>query len=275
MVIRVAHSPDADDAFMFYALAKGKIDTENFRFEHVLKDIESLNREALKGTYEVTAISFHAYPLVADKYVLMTCGGSIGDGYGPIIVTKKMANEDDLRGMEIAIPGILTTARLILKLFMPEAKEKVMDFDRILDAVKNGEVDAGLIIHEGQISYEREGVSKVVDLGEWWKKTTGLSLPLGGNVIRRDVPEAVKVASLIKRSITYSLEHEDEALDYALGFGRGLKKDEARRFVRMYVNDFTVDIGEKGREAVSLLLKMGYESGIIERFVEPDWIAVQ
>lgn len=274
MLIKVAHSPDADDAFMFYALAKGKIDTGEYEFEHVLKDIQTLNQDALNGTYEVTAISFHAYPAVSDKYALMTCGGSIGDGYGPIIVTSQEVSLEELRHIEIAVPGKLTTARLVLKLFLPEAKETFLNFDAIIPAVKNGQVEAGVIIHEGQLSYSREGVYKAIDLGQWWQNKTGLPLPLGGNVIRRDIPNRHKIAELLKSSIIYSLEHEDEALDYALSFGRGLEREEARKFVRMYVNDYTIDIGENGKKAVELLLKKGFEAGLLDKDVKVDWIEV-
>lgn len=274
MLIRVAHSPDADDAFMFYALASEKIETEGYKFEHVLKDIESLNQDALKGKYEVTAVSFHAYPHIADKYALMTCGGSVGDGYGPIVVSRKKISPNDLKDVTIAVPGRLTTARLVLKLFLPEARETFMNFDEIMPAVKKGGVEAGLIIHEGQLSYVREGVYKVVDLGEWWKEETGLPLPLGGNAIRKDLHELGKVASLIKKSIVYSLEHEDEALDYAMGFGRGLDREEAKKFVRMYVNDFTVDIGEEGKRAVEVLLRKGFKNGLFERETKVNWVEV-
>ncbi|MBA4417030.1 MAG: ABC transporter substrate-binding protein [Syntrophus sp. (in: bacteria)] len=272
MLITVAHSPDADDAFMFYSLAKEKIDTGSFTFRHVLKDIETLNHEALKGIYEVTAISFHAYPLVSDRYALMTCGSSIGDGYGPIIVSEKPMTIKDLKGARIAAPGPLTTACLLLRLFLPDANIVQMNFDEIISAIKSGKIDAGLIIHEGQINYMKDGLHKVIDLGEWWQEETGLPLPLGGNVVRRDVPNGKEVARLIKESIVYSLAHEDEAIDYALGFGRGIEKDEAKRFVRMYVNDFTVDIGENGKKAVELLLRKGFEAGIIEKKTTVDWI---
>ncbi len=273
-LIRVAHSPDTDDAFMFYALTKGKFSTGDYEFEHILKDIETLNKKALQGTYEVTAISFHAYPYVLDRYALMTCGGSIGDGYGPIIVSSREMNIRGLKGLEIAVPGNLTTARLALKLFMPEVKEKIMNFDEILPAAKRGGIDAGLIIHEGQISYMREGVYKIIDLGEWWRKKTGLPLPLGGNVVRRDIPGMKEIARLIKESIVYSLSHEDEAVDYALSFRSGLDREEAKKFIRMYVNDFTVHLGERGKKAVEVLLREGFEAGVIGRKVEIDWIEV-
>jgi 1,4-dihydroxy-6-naphthoate synthase len=270
MLIRVAHSPDADDAFMFYALAKNAIDTRGFVFEHILKDIESLNQDAFSGTYEVTAISYHAYPYLADRYRLMTCGGSIGTQYGPIVVSRRPL--ESLEGVTIGVPGRLTTARLALKLYENNYDEMLMNFDDILPAVARGDLEAGLIIHEGQISYEAEGLVKVVDLGEWWYEKTGLPLPLGGNVIRRDVPEPEIVAGLIRKSILYALEHEDEALNYALSFGRGLDREDARRFVRMYVNEETVEISPEARQAVELLLREGYENGIIDRPVEIDWV---
>lgn len=274
MLIRLAHSPDADDAFMFYALAKNKIDTGKYQFEHVLKDIESLNQDAMQGKYEVTAISFHAYPYLNDRYALMTCGGSIGDGYGPIIVALNDIPMDELKDLTIGVPGKLTTARLTLKLFLPEYKEKFMNFDEILPAVKRGEIVAGLIIHEGQLSYTREGVRKIVDLGEWWRKETGLPLPLGGNAIRRDLVDTEEIARFIKESIIYSIEHEEDALDYAIGFGRGLDREEARKFIRMYVNNFTINIGEQGKKAVDMLLEKGYQSGIFDQKIEIDWVEV-
>ncbi|MCX7831319.1 MAG: ABC transporter substrate-binding protein [Actinobacteria bacterium] len=271
-LIRIAHSPDADDAFMFYALANDVITDERFRFEHVLSDIETLNQKALDGVYEVSAISYHAYPYVADKYALMTCGGSIGENYGPIVVSKKKI--DTLKGKTVAIPGRLTTARLALLIYENQINEVFMNFDEITDAVKSGKVDAGLIIHEGQLTYEREGLELLVDLGQWWKETTGLPLPLGGNVVRRDIEEKVDIARLIKMSIEYSISHEDEALDYALSFGRGLNREEARKFVRMYVNERTIHLGSDGMKAAQTLLDLGYEKGILDKKIEIDWIDV-
>lgn len=273
-LIRIAHSPDADDAFMFYALAKGVIGDERFEFQHVLSDIETLNQHALEGTYEVSAISYHAYPLVADKYMMMTCGGSIGESYGPIVVSKQQIKPNEIKGKRIAVPGLLTTARLTLKIFENDYEEVVMNFDEIIDAVKRDEVDAGLIIHEGQLSYKREDLYLVIDLGEWWKKETGLPLPLGGNVIRRDLENKEDIAKLIKESIIYAIENEDEALDYALSFGRGLDREEARRFVRMYVNEKTVHIGSDGMKAAQHLLDLGYEKGIIPNKTKIDWLEV-
>jgi 1,4-dihydroxy-6-naphthoate synthase len=271
-LIRIAHSPDADDAFMFYALAKGKITHPRFEFEHVLSDIETLNQKALEGYYEVSAISYHAYPYVADKYILMTCGGSIGENYGPIVVARQKIKS--LKGKTVAIPGRLTTARLALLIFESEIIEVFMNFDEILNAVKRGEVEAGLIIHEGQLTYKEEGLEPVVDLGSWWLEETGLPLPLGGNVVKRDLPEKEEIARLVKESIIYALEHEDEALDYALSFGRGLYREKARKFVRMYVNERTVYLGEDSKKSAQLLLDRGYEKGILSKKVELDWIEV-
>ncbi len=273
MLVRVAHSPDADDAFMFYALAKEKIPLNGYKFEHILRDIESLNQEALRATYEVTAISFHAYPYVFQNYALLTCGASVGDGYGPIVVSK--SDVGSLKGKRIAIPGKLTTAYLALKLYQPDFQEVFMDFDQVIPAVKKGEVEAGLIIHEGQITYEREGLLKQVDLGEWWKRKTGLPLPLGGNAIRKDLGEHFsKIASLVRQSIEYALSNREEALSYSLSFGRGLGNDEADRFVGMYVNEWTVDLGETGKKAVEVLLQKGIESGLIKKRVSPEWVEV-
>lgn len=271
-LIRIAHSPDADDAFMFYALAKGIIVDERFEFEHILSDIETLNQKALDGVYEVSAISYHAYPYVADKYVLMTCGGSIGDNYGPIVVSREPVK--DLKGKTVAVPGRLTTARLALLIYESNIKEVFMNFDVILSAVKSGDVDAGLIIHEGQLTYMQEGLELVVDLGKWWRDETGLPLPLGGNVVRRDIPEKMDIAKLVYDSIKYAIEHEDEALDYALSFGRGLDREEARKFVRMYVNERTLHIGEDGMKAAQKLLDEAYRKGVIDRKTVIDWLEV-
>ncbi len=266
MRIRIAHSPDSDDAFMFYALTAGKIDTEGLEIEHVLADIETLNREALKGTYEVSAISFHAYPYVADKYLVLPSGGSVGEGYGPIVVAKE--HLEDLRGKRVAIPGRLTTAYLVLKLYEPDFEEVLFPFDKVLDAVVDGIVDAGLVIHEGQLSYQDRGLKKVVDLGQWWMEKTNLVLPLGGNIIRKDLGVEIirKMERLMRRSIEYALQHREEALSFAREYARDIKEDTERtnRFVSMYVNHRTLDYGEDGRRAVRLLLQMGIERNIIE-----------
>jgi len=266
MRIRIAHSPDSDDAFMFYPLVKGLIDTEGLEIEHVLADIETLNREALKGTYEVSAISFHAYPYVADKYAVLPSGGSVGEGYGPIVVAKEELQS--LKGKRIAVPGELTTAFLTLKLYEPDFEHMVIPFDRIIQAVLEGKVDAGLVIHEGQLSYKDYGLKKVVDLGEWWKEKYGLPLPLGCNVVRKDLGREVikKFERLMRESVEYALKEREKALDYAINYARDLSEDIERtqKFVSMYVNERTVDYGEEGREAVRLLLKLGKERGIIK-----------
>lgn len=266
MKIRIAHSPDSDDAFMFYPLVKGLIDTEGLEVEHILADIETLNKEALKGTYEVSAISFHAYPYVSDKYAVLPSGGSVGEGYGPIVVAKEEI--DNLRGKRIAVPGELTTAFLTLKLYEPNFEHIVIPFDEIINAVVEGKVDAGLVIHEGQLSYKDYGLEKIVDLGEWWKEKYGLPLPLGCNVVRKDLGKEVikKIEKLMRESVEYALKENQKALEYAINYARDLKEDTQRtkKFVSMYVNERTIDYGEDGREAVRLLLKLGKEKGIIK-----------
>lgn len=266
MKIRIAHSPDSDDAFMFYPLVKGLIDTEGLEIEHVLADIETLNREALRGTYEVSAISFHAYPYVADRYAVLPSGGSVGEGYGPTVVAKEELSS--LKGKKIGVPGELTTAFLTLKLYEPDFEPVVIPFDQIINAVLEGKVDAGLLIHEGQLSYEDYGLKKVVDLGEWWKEKYGLPLPLGCNVVRKDLGRELikKIERLMRKSVEYALREKEEALAYAMNYARDLSKDpqRAQRFVSMYVNERTLDYGEDGREAVRLLLKLGREKGIIK-----------
>ncbi|RUM27907.1 MAG: ABC transporter substrate-binding protein [Aquifex sp.] len=266
MKIRIAHSPDSDDAFMFYPLVKGLIDTEGLEIEHILADIETLNREALKGKYEVSAISFHAYPYVSDKYVVLPSGGSVGEGYGPIVVSKE--EMETLTGKKIAVPGELTTAFLTLKLYEPNFEHIVIPFDEIINAVVEGKVDAGLVIHEGQLSYKDYGLKKIVDLGEWWKEKYGLPLPLGCNVVRKDLGKDVikKIEKLMRESVEYALKENQKALEYAINYARDLKEDTQRtkKFVSMYVNERTVDYGEDGREAVRLLLRLGKEKGIIK-----------
>ncbi len=266
MKIRIAHSPDSDDAFMFYPLVKGTIDTEGLEIEHVLADIETLNREALKGTYEVSAISFHAYPYVADKYLVLPSGGSVGEGYGPVVVARE--KPESLKGKRIAVPGKLTTAYLTLKLYEPEFEPVVVPFDRIIEEVLKGSVDAGLVIHEGQLTYPDYGLVKVVDLGEWWKEEYGLPLPLGCNVVRKDLGKETikKIERLMKKSVEFSLREREKALSYAIDYARDLEEDPERtdRFVGMYVNERTIDYGPDGREAVRLLLRLGRERGIIE-----------
>ncbi len=273
MRIRVAHSPDSDDAFMFYPLVKGLVDTGGLEVEHILADIETLNREALKGTYEVSAVSFHAYPYIADKYLVLPSGGSVGDGYGPVLVTTEPLNS--LKGKRIAVPGTLTTAYLTLKLYEPEFEPLVVPFDRVMEEVLEGRADAGLVIHEGQLTYRDKGLLKVLDLGEWWKEKTGLPLPLGCNVVRRDLGWDLirRIEELIRRSVEVALKEKENALSYAIDYARDLREDPERteRFVRMYVNRYTLDYGEEGREAVRLLLRMGRERGIIEKDI-PDVI---
>lgn len=264
--IRVGHSPDSDDAFMFYALTHDKLDTGGLRFVHQLEDIETLNRRALNGELEVSAVSIHAYAHLADRYALLASGSSMGDKYGPTVITREPARLEDLRGRTIAVPGLLTTAYLTLQLCLgKDVPVVVMPFDQILPAVAEGRADAGLIIHEGQLYYGDRGLHKVVDLGQWWFEQTGLPLPLGGNVVRRDLGDDLvrEVARLLKASIVYALEHRQEALDYALQYARDLKPELADRFVGMYVNDWTVDYGPKGREAVRTLLARASEAGLL------------
>lgn len=274
--ITIAHSPDSDDAFMFYALAANKFDTFGLKINQVLKDIQSLNQDAMKGTYEVSAISFAAYPTVCDKYALMPCGASIGYKYGPMVVAKKPLSKEQLSQVKIAIPGKLTTAYLALQLYQPQLQVVEMPFDQILNAVADGKVDAGLIIHEGQLTYEKMGLSKIVDLGAWWFEETALPLPLGGNVVRKDlgVPLSKDVSRLLQKAIVYSLEHRAEALEYALTFARDMEKDLADKFVGMYVNEFTVDYGELGRKALTRLFQMAYERGIVNKPVNIEFIEI-
>lgn len=276
--IRVAHSPDSDDAFMFYALATDKLDTGDYEFVHVLKDIESLNQAALEGQYEITAISIHAYAYLHDRYVLLNSGASMGEGYGPILVSRTDFDPRNggLRGERVAIPGEKTSAFLALKLFEPEFIPEVFPFDEIIPAVSEGLCDAGLIIHEGQLSYRDADLKKVLDLGEWWKEETdGLPLPLGGNIIRRDLGIGTirELAQFIEESIRYALTHREEALEYALQFGRGLDRAQGDRFISMYVNQRTLDYGDRGRQAVQLFLDRGYQAGLIPNQVEIEFIS--
>ena len=265
MEIKLAHSPDSDDAFMFYALATNKVRARGLKFSHTLCDIETLNRKALEGFYDVTAISFHAYPYIQEKYALLASGGSVGEGYGPMIVAPRVYSLEEIKRVRIAIPGKMTTAYLALKLFAPAIETVVVPFDRIIPEVLAGQHDAGLIIHEGQLTYDKSGLHRIVDLGRWWRDTTGLPLPLGGNAIRRDLgPELMtNVARALKQSIQYALDHRDEALNYAMQFARDLDPSLADKFVGMYVNERTLDYGEEGRAAIRRLLEMGYEAGII------------
>jgi len=265
--VRVGHSPDPDDAFMFYGIASGAVDTEGFQIDQVLEDIESLNRRALEGSLEVTALSIHAYAHLADRYALMPCGASMGDGYGPLVVAREVLRSEDLTDRTVAVPGTLTSAYLALRLALGRDFDiQVMPFDRILDAVVEGRTDAGLIIHEGQLTYSHLGLHKVMDLGAWWAEHTGgLPLPLGGNGVRKNLgTETMRTLTRILRaSIDYGLDHRQEALTYALDFGRGLDAVMTDRFVGMYVNDWTRDYGEKGREAIRRFLEEGSEAGIV------------
>ena len=274
MRISLAHSPDSDDAFMFYGLARGKVAADGLEVTHVLTDIETLNREAMVGKHEVTAISFHAWPYVAETYALMPCGGSIGDGYGPLLVAREPVPPSAIGSRTVAVPGTLTSAYLALKLFAPAAQTRVVAFDRILDEVREGRADAGLVIHEGQLTFAGEGLRKILDLGAWWKEETGLPLPLGGNAVRRDLgPDLVaRLTRVVRDSVRYSLAHRSEALQYALGFARGMDPRVADRFVGMWVNDMTVDCGERGRRAVQELLDRGHAAGVIPRRVAVDFV---
>ncbi len=274
-LIRVAHSPDSDDAFMFYALATGAIDTGDLEFEHVLDDIETLNRLAFEGTYEVTAVSIHAYAHLDHRYALLNSGASMGDGYGPVLVAREGIDPAALGSVEVAIPGTLTSAALALKLWNPSLTTRVLPFDEIVPAIQAGTVAAGVVIHEGQLTYRDEGLVKIVDLGEWWGgETGGLPLPLGGNVIRRDLGEPMmrRVAGLLEASIRHALEHRQEALDYALEFGRGLDREKADRFVGMYVNELTLDYGERGRQAVRLFLERAHGAHLVPRIPRLDFL---
>jgi 1,4-dihydroxy-6-naphthoate synthase len=279
-LIRVGHSPDPDDAFMFHALANGKLDTGAYEFTHELVDIETLNQRAFSGELELTAVSLHAYAYLTDKYALCPCGASMGDRYGPMVVARRKRSLEELRGASIAVPGKLTTAYLALRLCLAvDFAHVLVPFDRILDAVVEGQwegkpVDAGLIIHEGQLTYGQRDLELCVDTGRWWFDQTGLPLPLGANAIRKDLgPDVMRdVNRLLRQSIRYGLEHRDEALDYALRYGRDLDRGQADRFVGMYVNDWTLDFGPRGREAVAELLARGHAAGVIPRSVRPEFI---
>jgi 1,4-dihydroxy-6-naphthoate synthase len=274
--IKLGHSPDSDDAFMFYGLAEGKVPTEGITFEHILRDIETLNQWAREGTLEITAISVHAYAYVADKYAILTHGASMGDNYGPIVVTREPISVDELRTRRIAIPGTMTSAYLALRLFLGDFEYDVLPFDQIMEAVKDGQAQAGLLIHEGQLTHKELGLHSVVSLGEWWhEETFGLPLPLGVNAVRRDLgPERMaQLSRILKASILYGLEHREEALAHALQYSRGLPVETADQFVGMYVNDWTVDMGERGQESIRVFLKRAYEQGVIDHPVAVDFIA--
>ena len=273
--ISIAHSPDSDDAFMFYGLATNKVRVNGHKFTHVLCDIETLNQRAInEAFFDVTAISFHVYPYIQDQYALMACGGSVGDGYGPMIVATRAYDLDEIRRVKIAVPGTLTTAYLALKLFAPEVETAVVPFDQIIPEVMAGNYAAGLIIHEGQLTYPRSGLSRILDLGVWWREQTGLPLPLGGNAIRRSLGDATMqtVTQALRDSIQYGLDHRDEALQYAMQFGRDLDHGLADKFVGMYVNERTLDYGDDGRTAIRRLLTMGHERGVIPHPVQVDFV---
>jgi len=272
--ISIAHSPDSDDAFMFYGLATNKLDTGNLKFTHVLQDIQTLNEKASEGIYDVTAISFHAYAYISDQYALLPHGASIGDNYGPVLVAREPRSADDISSMKIAVPGTLTSAFLALRLFNPDFEYEVIPFDQIIDAVEKGRVDAGLLIHEGQLFYQALGLYKILDLGEWWHEQTGLPLPMGGNAIRRELGSDLmrQVSQYLRESIKYSLDNREDALQYAMQFARDMDPALADRFVAMWVNELTLDYTSRGREAVRKLLNDGYEKGIIPNKVEVDFV---
>jgi 1,4-dihydroxy-6-naphthoate synthase len=265
MRITLGHSPDSDDAFMFYGLARGLVDAEEFAFQHVLRDIETLNRWALEGRLHVTAVSVHGYAYVADAYAILPHGASMGDGYGPVVVAREPLSRAALKEVTIAVPGTLTSAFLALRLWLGEFASAALPFDRIMEAVAQGEYAAGLLIHEGQLTHGELGLRAVVDLGRWWKDDTGLPLPLGVNVIRKDLggERVERISRILRRSIAYGLEHRREGLDYALEFARGMERSLADRFVGMYVNDWTLDLGDRGRESIRLFLRRGHEAGVI------------
>ena len=272
--IRVGHSPDPDDAFMFYAIAKEKIKTDGITFSHVIEDIESLNRRAFKAELEVTALSAYAFFELTERYALMPCGASIGDNYGPLVVATKSIYPKELEGKKIAVPGLHTTAYLLLKLFLPNFKEVVVPFDKILDAVTEGSVDAGLVIHEGQLTYKGLGFHKVVDLGEWFHEMTQLPIPLGVDTIRKDLGRDVirKTTRILRQSIEYGLKHRAEALEYAMKYGRGIETQTADEFVGMYVNDYTVNMGRKGKEGLLALYKAAQDSGFLKNKKPIEWV---
>ncbi|MDP9098388.1 MAG: ABC transporter substrate-binding protein [Verrucomicrobiota bacterium] len=275
-VFTLGHSPDPDDAFMFYAMAENKIDLRGYRFEHRLEDIQTLNERALRGELHISAISIHAFAYVSDRYALLPCGASMGDGYGPMVVVPSKADFDPgsddqsrawLRGRTIAIPGRMTSAYLALQLYLGDFEHVVVPFDQIFDAVKTGKAEAGLIIHEGQLTYERAGFTKIIDLGEWWKRETGFPLPLGGNVLRKDIPAPIQrdLLAIMRESIDYGLAHRDEAVRHSMAYARDMDAKLAGKFIGMYVNDFTRDYGEAGRKAVRQFLQTAHERGYIEK----------
>jgi 1,4-dihydroxy-6-naphthoate synthase len=274
VLIRLGHSPDPDDAFMFWGLASGEVDPRRFEIEHVLRDIQTLNEWALEGRLEVTAISLAAYPLVQERYVLLPHGASMGSGYGPIVVAREAMATSDLRELEIAVPGAMTTAFLVLRMCLGDFRYRAMPFDEIIEEVRSGRADAGLLIHEGQLTYEEEGLKKVIDLGEWWLLETGLPLPLGANVARRDLgaDTLFELSGVLRDSIQAGLDNREEAMEHALQFGRGLDTELAERFVGMYVNELTCDYGEEGRQAVRELLERAEALGAYEQPVRVEFV---
>jgi len=276
-LIQIAHSPDSDDAFMFYGLATNKVRVPGFKFAHTLTDIETLNHRAINDPfYDVSAISFHAYPYVQEEYALMDCGGSVGEGYGPIVIAQKPFTHDELKKVRVAIPGELTTAYLTLKLFAPEIQTEMVPFTEIIPAVTSGQFEAGLLIHEGQLTYTAQGLKKVLDVGTWWREQTGLPLPLGANVVRRSLGRETMeiVTKAVRDSIQHGLDHREEALAYAMQFARDLDPNLANHYVGMYVNERTISFGEDGREAIRRLFEMGYERGVIPHRAKLDIVGV-
>lgn len=271
--LTLGHSPDPDDAFMFYALAADRIDTDGLTFRHVIQDIETLNRRAINAELDITAVSIHAYAYVLNEYALLTSGASMGDNYGPLVIARNPMTLDQLRTSTIAVPGLMTTAYLVLRLCLGDVKTVVVPFDQIMDSVERGDVDAGLLIHEGQLTYSARGFTKIIDLGEWWMSETGLPLPLGGNAIKKSLgPELIsQVSTLLRESIEYGLANRDVAVRHSMKYGRGMAESLTDRFVGMYVNDYTIDYGERGREAVRLLLERGHQAGIIPRPVQLEF----
>jgi len=275
-MIRLGHSPDADDAFMFYAIAKGKINTGDFRFEHVVEGIENLNRRALNGELDVTAISLHAYAYAGERYAILTSGASVGFNYGPVVVAKTPLMAGELFGKTVAVPGEMTTAFLLLKLFETGVRHVAVPFDRVLEAVEEGRADAALVIHEGQLTYGASRFRKVIDLGEWWYRETGLPLPLGLDVVKKDLgPETAKcLGRILKDSIRYALDHRQDAIQYALPFGRGINPETADRFVGMYVNERTLELGTEDRKAIDTLLAKAHEKQLIPKRVKPEFVEI-
>ena len=268
----LAHSPDADDAFMFYALATRKLRPPVLSFRHVLSDIETLNRQAMEAKFDLTAISFHAYPYVAERYRLLSTGSSMGDGYGPLLVSTRLFSAEELKGKKVAVPGLLTTAWLVLKLFESEVEPVVVPFDKIFEALREGRAEAGLLIHEGQLTYDREGLHRIADLGLWWQQQQGLPLPLGALAVARHLPLDVQeeAASLVRSSIQYALDHREEALSYAMQFARDMDHPLVDKFVGMYVNEYTVECGDRGRQAIERLLALGHQIGVLPNKVAVD-----